>query len=223
MTTTTRTRGRTRGRDRDGVEDVVLRTARQPGYVLIGPAERVFRRHDCHADTVEAVAAHEQDAVTELIARGILRVGQRCRVSYLSRVGPAHEIDPTPPPLNPPRPDAPRRVLITGSRTWTDTHIVRAALADAWTAGARTLVSGACPSGADALAEQCWRRWGGQVERHPADWSRHGRSAGFRRNAAMVATGPDLCLAFIRDHSRGATHTARLAEHAGIPTRRYHQ
>jgi hypothetical protein len=110
--------------------------------------------------------------------------------------------------------------LVTGSRTWTDTAVIRAALAGVWTSGA-VLVSGACPTGADALCEACWTAWGGQVERHPADWAAHGRAAGFRRNAAMVAAGADVCLAFIHNHSRGASHTAALADAAGIPTYLY--
>jgi hypothetical protein len=112
-----------------------------------------------------------------------------------------------------------RRVLVTGSRTWTAQHVIADALREHYTPGA-VLISGACPRGADAIAEQIWASWGGQVERHPADWAT-GRAAGLARNAAMVAAGADVCLAFIRDTSPGASHTARLAELAGIPVRRY--
>ncbi len=73
------------------------------------------------------------------------------------------------------------------------------------------------------LAEQCWTLWGGHIERHPVDWATRGRTAGYRRNVRMVSLGADVCLAFIRDHSPGASHTARLATAAAIPTRRYEQ
>lgn len=111
-----------------------------------------------------------------------------------------------------------RRVLITGSRTWTDRPAIRRALASVWHPEA-VLVSGACRAGADALCESCWSRWGGRVERHPADWDRHGQAAGFRRNREMVELGADICLAFIRNESAGATHCSGLARRAGIPTR----
>ena len=119
------------------------------------------------------------------------------------------------------RPAAPRRVLVTGSRTWTDTGTIRDALASVWGDGAAVLVSGGCPRGADRLAEACWTRWGGHVERHRADWDRHGRAAGYRRNTAMVAAGASVCLAFLRAGSPGASHTAALAQAAGIPTHRH--
>ncbi|MGV9676368.1 SLOG family protein [Nocardia sp. NPDC003482] len=114
-----------------------------------------------------------------------------------------------------------RRILITGSRNWDDPAVIRTALATVWAPDA-VLVSGANPHGADALCEACWSHWGGHVERHLADWDRFGTSAGLRRNAQMVQLGADACLAFIRDNSRGATHTADLAEEAGIPTQRIH-
>lgn len=56
---------------------------------------------------------------------------------------------------------------------------------------------------------------------HPGVCGDYCPSAGPRRNVALVALGADVCLAFIRNGSRGASHTARLAEQAGIPTRRF--
>jgi hypothetical protein len=116
-----------------------------------------------------------------------------------------------------------RRILITGSRTWTDRAAIRDELAAVWGDGTAVLISGNCPDGADALCEDCWTAWGGRIERHPAQWRRYGRGAGFRRNCEMVALGADQCVAFIRDGSRGASHTADAAERAGIPTKRVHE
>lgn len=126
------------------------------------------------------------------------------------------------------------RILVTGSRDWSDEQAVRDALRGAASGIASqdvTVVHGHCPTGADAHADMAARIFGMHVERHPADWSQ-GRKAGPERNAAMVALGADLCLAFIGDctsprcsrtdrhPSHGATGCADLAERAGIPTRR---
>lgn len=115
------------------------------------------------------------------------------------------------------------RILITGSRDWDEAGSIAGALdAEVTThAGPVTLVSGACPSGADYIAEWIATEWGWTVERHPADWDTHGKRAGFLRNAEMVALGANVCLAFIKNKSKGATMTATLAENAGIETRRF--
>lgn len=115
------------------------------------------------------------------------------------------------------------RVLITGSRTWTDAPAIARVLNQlhVWQAERLVIVHGACPDGADAIADAWCRLHSVPAERHPADWQRHGRAAGPRRNAAMVATRPALCLAFIRDNSPGATGCANAAEAAGITTIRY--
>lgn len=121
----------------------------------------------------------------------------------------------------------PYRILITGSRTWTDQQAIWEALAEAVHGipvdQETVLVSGACPRGADAICEDWARKYGITIERHPANWRPAGafdRAAGFRRNKQMVDLGADVCVAFIRDGSRGASHTAGLAEAAGIPVRR---
>lgn len=103
------------------------------------------------------------------------------------------------------------RILVTGSRTWDDVPTLAfelgAATSDGLQLGRKpVIIHGDCPSGADALAGQIARDHGLLVEPHPADWTVHGKSAGFRRNAEMVELGADVCLAFIRDGSRGATH-----------------
>ena len=49
------------------------------------------------------------------------------------------------------------------------------------------IVTGACPRGADRLAEDWAFLRGIRYERWLADWDKHGRSAGIRRNAEMVA------------------------------------
>jgi hypothetical protein len=129
---------------------------------------------------------------------------------------------------------------VTGSRTFDDAKAIERGLRAVWRPDA-VLVSGACPKGADWIAERIWEGWGNKVERYPANWGTcaptckpaHRRkrkdgteycpSAGHRRNAEMAQSGADVCVAFIRDQSPGASGTAKLAEDAGIPVYRYEQ
>lgn len=112
------------------------------------------------------------------------------------------------------------RLLVTGSRDWKD----RTALENELRLVVRefgkdvTLISGSAVQGADAMCESYANRVGWLIEAHPADWVLHGKSAGFKRNALMVERGADRCLAFIKDGSAGASHTADLAEKAQIQT-----
>lgn len=126
----------------------------------------------------------------------------------------------------------PYRVLVTGSRSWEDVRTLRSALNDvlaqlASPATPVTVVHGDCPQGADRQASVWVRdtqrgpRFAVTEEKHPANWALNGKRAGFIRNQLMVNLGADLVLAFIRDNSRGASHTAALAEAAGIPVRRW--
>ncbi len=111
-----------------------------------------------------------------------------------------------------------RRVLITGSREWTDRERLESVL---WYEMDRhpdtVFVHGDCPRGADRMVREACIRLGYQQEPHPADWDRHKKAAGFIRNAEMVKLGADLCIAFIvPGKSNGTEHTATLARSAGI-------
>jgi hypothetical protein len=115
------------------------------------------------------------------------------------------------------------RILVTGSRDWDDKQMIFDVLW-AFTYGRGydfspyTLVSGHCPSGADALAESLAAAWEWDIELHPADWETYGKRAGFIRNQEMVDSGADICLAFRRGNSKGTTHCGEAAEKAGITT-----
>lgn len=132
------------------------------------------------------------------------------------------------------------RILITGSRSWDNETRVAFALGAACsrllngTGGYPnqfTVVHGACPTGADAIADRIARDQGMHVETHAADWTRQGKAAGFIRNAAMVDLGADICLAFLmpcekaactksKPHdSHGTTHCLERAAAAGIEVR----
>jgi hypothetical protein len=119
----------------------------------------------------------------------------------------------------------PYRILVTGSRDWSDRDTIWRALGDTVAPvpvdRELVIVHGHCPRGADAMADVWARKYGATIERHPANWQLEGKRAGFIRNARMVNLGADVALAFIKDGSRGASHTARLAEQAGIPVRRW--
>ena len=138
----------------------------------------------------------------------------------------------------------PFRVLVTGSRSWKDRDLIHAVLARLLAEHGRLIVVHGAAVGADLIANDWAAEQPGAVvlaglmaadytgdapvvvEPHPVtglDWGRYGRGAGHRRNAEMVALGADLCVAFIRDGSAGATGCARMAAEAGIPVRRYEQ
>lgn len=137
------------------------------------------------------------------------------------------------------------RILLTGSRTWTDHRRVEEALDAVLALGPMVLVHGACPSGADALAAEWAHRNGVPTEPHPADWDRCAQEcpahphrirkrpgdvdhpgvvdtycpgAGPRRNKAMVDLGATVCLAFLAPGSRGTRNCLKLARKAGIKT-----
>lgn len=116
------------------------------------------------------------------------------------------------------------RILITGSRDWTDRNTIFNAILDLredfpfyWEDV--VIVHGDCPTGADFLAQSIAEQCDLVTERHPADWQAFGKFAGPKRNQEMVDLGADVCLAFPLYPSKGTRHCMGAAEKAGIPVR----
>lgn len=107
------------------------------------------------------------------------------------------------------------RVLVTGSRAWTDAERVYAELNAVYEPG-MVVVHGAA-RGADRMASDWAKMRGVEEEPHHADWDRFGKRAGFIRNWEMVKAGADLCLAFPLGESRGTRSCMKLAQQQGIP------
>lgn len=123
------------------------------------------------------------------------------------------------------------KVLVTGSRNWTDWELVYTELGALFSLspGEFMVIHGGCPSGADAHADDWYVKMyecGMPVQRKvfPVTslvWQQYGKVAGPMRNSEMVKFGADVCLAFIKDKSRGASDCASKAENAGIRTVRF--
>ena len=122
------------------------------------------------------------------------------------------------------------RLLITGSRSWTDVAAIRAEF-DIVREHEGTnvhLVSGNCPNGADKICEELAAEYGWSVELHPLDWKsgpngEYNPRAGFDRNQEMVELGADFVLAFVKDNSGGAMNTVAHARKGGLPTKVIHR
>jgi hypothetical protein len=106
------------------------------------------------------------------------------------------------------------RALVCGSRDWHRADLVRAKLATL-PRGTTILHGGA--RGADTIAATVARSLGFDVVEYPAEWRRLGRSAGIRRNLAMLDERPDLVVAFHLRGSRGTQHVIDEATRRGIP------
>lgn len=117
------------------------------------------------------------------------------------------------------------RLLITGSRDWTNRDQMFSILENAFNNHldrdtATVLVHGDA-RGADRMAADVWENQGMTTEAHPANWTLLGKRAGIVRNAEMVALGADLCIGFLRPESIGTKHCLKIAKEAGIPVLSY--
>lgn len=92
------------------------------------------------------------------------------------------------------------RLLVSGSRSWTDTSLIRE-----WLIHLKpdVVIHGGA-SGADSLCGQVAEEMGLIVQVYKAEWKRFGLKAGKIRNQKMLDDGnPDMLCAFWDGESRG--------------------
>lgn len=126
------------------------------------------------------------------------------------------------------------RILIFGSRDWVDSDALADAVMDwlhddfernrpdvSWPEyrDQVVIVHGACPTGADAFAEEFAEIKGFKTERHPADWGKHGKAAGPIRNREMAAADADVGIGGWDGKSPGTKNMICEAVMHGIPVR----
>lgn len=107
------------------------------------------------------------------------------------------------------------RVLVCGGRDYAHWLRVLVALDKLHATKGITCVIHGAARGADALAGRWAEERGVPCESYPADWSTHGKRAGFLRNAQMLEQGkPDGVVAF--PGGRGTEDMVRQSERAGL-------
>jgi len=129
------------------------------------------------------------------------------------------------------------RILVTGSRLWTDEDMIRNLLAaidrqevpevlDALglpKEPAHTLVHGGA-RGADTIAGSIAKELGWTVEAHWPAWRAHPKDAALLNNQKMVGLGADMCMGFLKARYRSslAEHCMRAARMAGITVAKFY-
>ena len=119
------------------------------------------------------------------------------------------------------------RICVCGSRDFAEEEYLRGMLDKIRErhGGTVTIIHGACPTGADALADKWAADHGLEVERFPADWDGFGaegnrRLAGPMRNEAMAATKPLAAYGFLRNEilTRGTADCLSKMLRHGVPS-----
>lgn len=114
--------------------------------------------------------------------------------------------------------NTPQRVLICGSRDWTDEEPIAIFLA-ALPEGS-VIIQGGC-RGADQIAAKIARYLGFEVKTYEADWSTFEKAAGPIRNRFMMSdSDPTIAAAFHDDleHSKGTLDMVQVLVMSNVPT-----
>jgi len=101
------------------------------------------------------------------------------------------------------------RTIIAGSRTCNDYELVKCVIENS-NFNPTVVISGTA-RGVDQLGEKWAKENNVALERYPAQWDKHGKSAGYKRNIEM-ARNADALIAVWFKKSHGTKHMIDVAE-----------
>jgi len=110
------------------------------------------------------------------------------------------------------------KILVCGGRDYANASALNQALDAIHREKHVTRLIHGAARGADVLAAAWAASRGIPAHAFPADWARHGKAAGFRRNEAMLREGrPELVVAF--PGGKGTAHMVKIAKATGVPVK----
>ena len=107
------------------------------------------------------------------------------------------------------------KVIIAGSRNFNDYNLLKKSCDNLLTQFTNIEIVSGTARGADKLGERYAREKGYDIKQFPANWDKHGKSAGYIRNDEM-AQYADMLIAFWDGTSKGTKHMIDLANKRGI-------
>ena len=110
------------------------------------------------------------------------------------------------------------KVIIAGSRDFDDYELLRKYCDFYLQSQTEIEIVSGTARGADQLGERYAKERGYPVKQFPADWDKHGRSAGYIRNEEMAKYG-DALIAFWNGMSKGTEHMINLAKQYNLKIR----
>ena len=102
------------------------------------------------------------------------------------------------------------KVIIAGSRNFNDYNLLKTSCDNLLTQFTNIEIVSGTARGADKLGERYAREKGYDIKEFPANWDKHGKSAGYIRNDEM-AQYADMLIAFWDGTSKGTKHMIDLA------------
>lgn len=113
-----------------------------------------------------------------------------------------------------------QKIIVAGSRTFTNYAILHNTLQMLTKNLPNVTIISGDAQGADSLGVRYAKEKGHDVMHFPADWNKHGKSAGYKRNVEM-ADNADAVVVFWNGISKGAKHMIDIAKERKLPLRIY--